>query len=151
MFKRLAEQFSLCPLSVGEACNGLLLPQADLPCSEGIDFTATSDPEVQRVSSNPHSRPGDERQREPFHAVTRLENGDGSDGEESAGERRTLSWGNEKEDGDNEDSGGSLTTDGPAEDHTDDWTTRTSGAGGAQRKLRPRLGKSMAPSGAWPS
>ncbi|KAJ1204820.1 hypothetical protein NDU88_000258 [Pleurodeles waltl] len=94
---------------------------------------------------------GDERQTEPFRAVTRLENGEGSDGKGSTGEWRTLSWGNEKEDGDNAEASGFLTTDSPAEDRTDDWATRTSSAGGAQRKLRPRLGKSVAPLGAWPS
>ncbi|KAJ1180426.1 hypothetical protein NDU88_005647 [Pleurodeles waltl] len=35
----------------------------------------------------------------------------------------------------------------PSKTHTDDGATRTSGAGGAQRKLRPRLRKSVTHSG----
>ncbi|KAJ1110078.1 hypothetical protein NDU88_007433 [Pleurodeles waltl] len=116
-----------------------------------MDSAATPDPEVQRAPANPCSRPGIERQREPFHAVTWLINSEGSDEERSTEEWRTRSCGNAKEDGDDKEGGGFPTTNGPTGDHTDDWKTRITGTGGAQRKLRPRLGKIMAPSCAWPS
>ncbi|KAJ1089112.1 hypothetical protein NDU88_002265 [Pleurodeles waltl] len=127
-----------------------MLPQSDPPYPEGIDIIATSNPEVQRVPTNPESRPGDGRQREPFCVVTRLEKGDVLDVGGSAVDWRTLICDDRKEDEDNEDGGGPLPTDSPAEYSTDDQTARTSGAGGTQRKLRPRLGKSVAPSGVWP-
>ncbi|KAJ1167099.1 hypothetical protein NDU88_007492 [Pleurodeles waltl] len=97
-----------------------------------------------RVTTNPLARPGDEGQREPFRTITRCQKEEDS---EETRERRTLSGNTGKEDGDNEESRGYPNTDGPAETHTDDWTARTSGVGGAQCKLRPRLGKSVAPSG----
>ncbi|KAJ1162217.1 hypothetical protein NDU88_002689 [Pleurodeles waltl] len=50
---------------------------------------------------------------------------------------------------DNQGSRGNTNADFPAEVPTEEWTSRTSGVGGAQRKLRPRLGKSVAPSDAW--
>ncbi|KAJ1111021.1 hypothetical protein NDU88_008359 [Pleurodeles waltl] len=120
-----------------EDCDGPLLPEADPPCSEGVDSAATSNPEVQHTSDNPRLRLGNERQRETFCAVTRLQNSEGSD-ESGADEWRTLSWGTVKEDGDDMEGSGVLTTDDPKGDPPDDWKTRTSGAGGAQRKLRPR-------------
>ncbi|KAJ1163457.1 hypothetical protein NDU88_003915 [Pleurodeles waltl] len=49
----------------------------------------------------------------------------------------------------NEDGGGTIPKDGPAESSNDDWTARTSSPGGAQRKLWPISGKSVAPSGVW--
>ncbi|KAJ1175206.1 hypothetical protein NDU88_000497 [Pleurodeles waltl] len=49
-------------------CDGLLLLQMDLPYSKERDCTATSDPEVQHVTTNPLARPGDEEQRVPFRA-----------------------------------------------------------------------------------
>ncbi|KAJ1130535.1 hypothetical protein NDU88_008886 [Pleurodeles waltl] len=56
-----------------------LQPQVDPPCSEGVDSTATSDPEVQHTSANPRLRPRNEEQSVQFCAVTRLHNGEGSD------------------------------------------------------------------------
>ncbi|KAJ1126328.1 hypothetical protein NDU88_004736 [Pleurodeles waltl] len=81
------------------SCDGPLLPQADPPCSEGVDSAATSDLEVQPPSANPRSRPWNVGQREPFRAVTWLQNSDGSDERRSDG-RGTLCWGTAKEDGD---------------------------------------------------
>ncbi|KAJ1117379.1 hypothetical protein NDU88_005579 [Pleurodeles waltl] len=118
-----------------------MLPQSDPPYPEGIDIISTSNPEVQRVTTNPKSRPGDGRQREPFRTITQLEKGEVLDVGRSAVEWRTLIHGDGKEDEDNEDGGGPLPTDSPAEYSTNYWTTRTSGAGGAQRKLWPCLGK----------
>ncbi|KAJ1130835.1 hypothetical protein NDU88_009182 [Pleurodeles waltl] len=43
-----------------------MLPQSDPPYPEGINAIDTPNPEVQRVPTNPESRPGDSRQREPF-------------------------------------------------------------------------------------
>ncbi|KAJ1198100.1 hypothetical protein NDU88_001944 [Pleurodeles waltl] len=59
-----------------------------------------------------------------------------------------LICGDANEDNESEDSGGPLCKDGPADPCNDDWTSRTRSAGGAQRKLLPRLGKSVAPLGA---
>ncbi|KAJ1218901.1 hypothetical protein NDU88_006472 [Pleurodeles waltl] len=132
-----------------DKCDGLLLLQANPPCSEARDCTATSDPEVQRVTTNPLARLGDEELREPFRAVTWHPKEEDSEHSGEMGEWWTLSGNTGKEDGDNEESRVYSNTDSPAETHTDDWTTRTSGAGGAQHRLRPRLGKSVAPSDAW--
>ncbi|KAJ1208307.1 hypothetical protein NDU88_003693 [Pleurodeles waltl] len=126
-----------------------MLPQSDPTYPEGINTIDTSNPEVQRVPTNPESRLGDGRQREPFCAVTRLEKGELSDVGGSAVDWRTLIGGDGKEGKDNEDGGGPLPTDGPAECSNYDWTAKTRGAGGAQCKLRPRLGKSVAPSGGY--
>ncbi|KAJ1214650.1 hypothetical protein NDU88_002268 [Pleurodeles waltl] len=133
------------------SCDVPLQPQADPPCSEGVDSADTSDPEVQHTSANPRSRPGNERQREPFRAVTWLKNGEGLDERGSADGWRTLSWRNVKEDGDEKKGGGVLTTDDPTGDHPEDWKSQTSCAGGTQHKLRPHLEKSVVSSGAWPS
>ncbi|KAJ1115511.1 hypothetical protein NDU88_003735 [Pleurodeles waltl] len=77
----------------------------DPSCSEGVDSAVTSGPEVQHTSANPRSRPGNERQRKPFRAVTRLHNSEGSD-ESGADECRTLSWETAKEDRDDKEGGG---------------------------------------------
>ncbi|KAJ1153857.1 hypothetical protein NDU88_006615 [Pleurodeles waltl] len=119
-----------------------MLPQSDPPYPEGIDTIDTSNREVQRVPTNPESRPGDGRQREPFRTITRLEKGELTDVEGSVVDWGTLIHGDVKEDEHNEDGGGPLPTDSPAEYSNDDRTARTSGAGGAQRNLRPRSGKS---------
>ncbi|KAJ1178007.1 hypothetical protein NDU88_003257 [Pleurodeles waltl] len=54
-------------------CAGPTLPQSDPPCPRGIDTVDTSNPEVLREATNPIAHPGDNRQREPFCAVTRLQ------------------------------------------------------------------------------
>ncbi|KAJ1130873.1 hypothetical protein NDU88_009218 [Pleurodeles waltl] len=120
--------------------------QADPPCSNELDSAATSDPEVQRTSANPRLHPGNREQSEQFCAVTQLLNGDGSD-ERRADEWRRRNWDTTKEDGEDQEGGGVLTTDDPRGDTPNDWNTRTSGAGGTKRKLRPRLGKIVASSG----
>ncbi|KAJ1164151.1 hypothetical protein NDU88_004596 [Pleurodeles waltl] len=126
-------------------CDGPLLPQADPPCSEGVDSAVTSNPEVQHPSANPRLHPVNGRQREPFRAVTWLQNTEGPD-ESGADEWRTRCWGTAKEDRDDKEGSGVLTTDYPTGDPPDDWETRTSGAGCGQHKLRPCLGKSVASS-----
>ncbi|KAJ1117380.1 hypothetical protein NDU88_005580 [Pleurodeles waltl] len=118
-----------------------MLPKSDPPYLEGIDIITTSNPEVQRVPTNPKSRPGDGRQREPFCAVTRLEKGEVLDVGKSAVKWRTLIRGDGKEDEDNEDGGGPLPTDVSAKYSTDDWTTQTSGAGGTQPSSGHACGK----------
>ncbi|KAJ1156090.1 hypothetical protein NDU88_008815 [Pleurodeles waltl] len=67
-----------------------MLPQSDPPYPERIDTIDTSNPEVQRVPTNPKARPGDSRQRDPFRAVARLEKEELKDVEESAVDLRIL-------------------------------------------------------------
>ncbi|KAJ1123435.1 hypothetical protein NDU88_001904 [Pleurodeles waltl] len=125
-----------------------MLPQSDPSYPEGTSTIDTSNPEVQRVTTYPEAHPGDGRQREPFRAVAQLEKEELKEVEERDVDSRTLIRGDTKEHDENEDGGGPIYNDGPADSSNDDWTARTSGAGGAQRKLQPRLGKSVAPSGA---
>ncbi|KAJ1087294.1 hypothetical protein NDU88_000474 [Pleurodeles waltl] len=80
------------------SCDGSLLPQSDPPYPKGIDTVDTSNPEVQRGTTNPEARPGDGRQREPFRAVARLEKEELKDVEASEVDSRTLIRGDVKED-----------------------------------------------------
>ncbi|KAJ1160792.1 hypothetical protein NDU88_001285 [Pleurodeles waltl] len=114
------------------------------------DCTTTSDPEVQCAATNPLSHLGEEEQREPFRAVTQFKKGEGSaQRERKASEWTTLRESTGQEDRDNEDGREDHTMDGTEGIPTDDRTARPSGEGGAQCKLQPRLGKSVALSGAW--
>ncbi|KAJ1082958.1 hypothetical protein NDU88_003119 [Pleurodeles waltl] len=126
-----------------------MLPQSDLPYPKGISTIDTSNREMQRVTTYLEAHPGDGRQMEPFCAVAQLEKGELKEVEGCDVDSRTLIRGDTKEDDESEDGGGPIRKDGPADPSNDDRTARTSGAGGAQRKLQPRLGKSVAPSGAW--
>ncbi|KAJ1214329.1 hypothetical protein NDU88_001948 [Pleurodeles waltl] len=109
------------------ACDGPLLPQADLPCYAERECTATSDPEVQSAATDPLSRPGDEGQREPLGAITWFKTGEGSEQEEEANERNTPREHTRKTEGDIEDGRGDHTTSGTIGDPTDDRTARPSG------------------------
>ncbi|KAJ1175434.1 hypothetical protein NDU88_000722 [Pleurodeles waltl] len=48
----------------------------DPPYPGGVSSSDTSNPEVYCVVTNPEALPGEGRQREQFHAVTRLEKDD---------------------------------------------------------------------------
>ncbi|KAJ1172771.1 hypothetical protein NDU88_004613 [Pleurodeles waltl] len=123
-----------------------MLAQSNLPYPEGVSTSDTYNPEVQCEVTYPEALPGDSRQREPFRAVTLLE----KDGLKAVKAHNvdfgTLIRGDTKEDDESKGSGGPLCKEGPADPNKDDWATRTSGAGGAKRKLWPRFGKSVAPS-----
>ncbi|KAJ1178639.1 hypothetical protein NDU88_003882 [Pleurodeles waltl] len=92
-----------------------------------------------------NAHPGAEGQGKPIRDIIWGPKEEEADEKGGTGERRTRS-GNT---GDNKSSRGNSDTDCPADTHTEDWTSRPSGAGGAQHKLRPRFGKSVAPSGVW--
>ncbi|KAJ1097668.1 hypothetical protein NDU88_002785 [Pleurodeles waltl] len=124
-----------------------MLPQSDPPYPEGVSTSDTSNPEVHRVATYPEALPGDGRQREQFCTITRLEKDDSKAAKARDMDFRKLILGDEKEDDESKASSGPLGKDGPADPNKDDWTARTSGAGGTQRKLWPRLRKSVAPSG----
>ncbi|KAJ1137050.1 hypothetical protein NDU88_003463 [Pleurodeles waltl] len=129
-------------LSISDECDGPLLSQADPPYPEDENCTATSDPEAQCVTTNPLAHPGADGQEKPICAITRGQKEEELDETGRTGERRTRSGNNGEDEEDNEGNRGNSNTDGPAETHTEDWTSRTSRKGGAQRKLWQRLGKS---------
>ncbi|KAJ1189739.1 hypothetical protein NDU88_006481 [Pleurodeles waltl] len=107
--------------------------------------SATPDPEGQCEPYNPLVLPGAEGQSQRLRAVGLLkpESEEGG-GEEMDGRRKRSSITEESHDG----SRGDATDDAGSEAQLRDPEASTSGAGGAQRVFRPRLGKSVAPPGA---
>ncbi|KAJ1190985.1 hypothetical protein NDU88_000302 [Pleurodeles waltl] len=69
-----------------------------------MDSAATSDPEVQRTSTNPRPHPGHKEQSEDFRAMLWLHNGDGSV-EKGTDEWQRRSWGIMEEDGEDQEEG----------------------------------------------
>ncbi|KAJ1151653.1 hypothetical protein NDU88_004433 [Pleurodeles waltl] len=119
--------------------------QSDPPYPEGVFTNETSNPEVHRIAAYPEVHPGDDRQREPSRAVTRLKKDDWSTVKECNVNPGTRIREDAKEDNESDDSSGPLCKDGPA-DCNDDWTMHQ------WRRRRPEqapatLRESVAPSG----
>ncbi|KAJ1080472.1 hypothetical protein NDU88_000671 [Pleurodeles waltl] len=116
--------------------------QLDPPCPWGIDTVDSSNPEVHRESTNPVAHPGDSRQREPSRAVTQLQKVElkdvGAMCKRVPGtvetRRRTKRTRTAAESFPRTAKQNPATTTG--------WQAKPA----AQRKLRPRSGKSMATS-----
>ncbi|KAJ1136842.1 hypothetical protein NDU88_003256 [Pleurodeles waltl] len=109
--------------------------------SDGLLLQSTDPPNCE--DENPLSYPGAEGQRQRLRAFFGLNTGAGSaEGGETDGSRgssRTTEDGRREDVADSSRSG----------DRDRDPESSTSGAEGAQRVFRPRLGKSVAPSGGW--
>ncbi|KAJ1162226.1 hypothetical protein NDU88_002695 [Pleurodeles waltl] len=81
-----------------------------------------------------------------MRAIPRSQKEEVSDEEGEMEERWTRSRRPGGDEEDDQGSRGNTAADCPAEVSAGDWKSRTSGAGGTQGKLRPRLGKSVAAS-----
>ncbi|KAJ1217322.1 hypothetical protein NDU88_004916 [Pleurodeles waltl] len=92
------------------------------PYPEGVLTSETSNPKVHRVTTYHGAHPGDGRQREPFRAITWLEKDDWTAVRVGDVNLGRFTWEDVKEDNEDEDSGGPLYKDSPADCNSDDWT-----------------------------